>query len=125
MSSKGVLVCRTHDEVNADLARSWCDENGFFFELATQRDPVFPDGARALVIDVNHLGLDFSQRSKYLNRLCHVLPQYPAAVASYELESEVRDLLQASGWLVFRFIQKRLFYELATVINCDSSDLAV
>lgn len=114
-----VLVCRTHDEVNADLARSWCDDNGIDFRLAGRRDPLFPEDAAALVLDVNHLGLDAGERTQFVERLCQLLPPYPVAVVSYDLAWEVKKLLRARGWLIFRHVKRQIFYELAAVRGDD------
>jgi hypothetical protein len=111
-----VLVCRTHDEVNADLARSWCDANGMEFRLAGQRDPLLPEDACALVLDVHHLGLDAGERAQFLERLCRLLPPYPVAVASYDLDSNVKNRLLARGCFLFRHLKSELFYQLAAAI---------
>jgi hypothetical protein len=112
-----VLVCRTHDEVNAELARAWCDDCGMDFRPADQREPLLPDDARALVIDLNHLGLDSRERVQFVERLCHVLPPYPVAVASYDLTPAAKSMLLSRGWLIFRHIDRRLFYELAGTLT--------
>ncbi len=119
-SATPLLVCRTHDEVNAALARSWCDDNGLEFRLASQRDPLLPPDAQALVLDVNHLGLDARERREFVERLCQLLPPYPVAIASYDLRPGIKRLLAARGWLISRHVRWQIFYELAAALgeNC-------
>jgi len=124
-ASKRVLVCRTNDEVNADLARTWCDDHGLECQLADQRNELFPAEAYAIAIDLNDCVLGPKDRSQLVERLCKALPPYPIAVASYDLSPEVKNALRARGMLVFRRIERRLFYELAAAIECNRAEFAV
>src|SRR5262245_8835701 len=121
-SPQSVIVLRTHDVVNADLARSWCDEHGLLLQLADQRDELFPAEAGALVIDLDHLALRLSDRLSFVQRLCRALPPYPVATASYDLDSATIGSLRSRGVLVFRRIERQLFYELAAAVECDVKD---
>jgi hypothetical protein len=121
---KKVIVCRTNDEVNADLARSWCEDQGLDFRPADQRDELFPKDAWALAIDLDHLALGPTERRQLVDRLYNALPTYPVAVASYDLEPEVKTALRDRGVLVFRRIDRQLFYELAAAIASEFEDFA-
>jgi hypothetical protein len=124
-TSKRVIVCRTTDEVNADLARSWCDDHGLECQLADQRDGLFPTEACAIAIDLNDCVLGPKDRSQLVEWLCKTLLPYPIAVASYDLSPEVKNALRTRGMLVFRRIERRLFYELAAAIEFDRAEFAV
>src|SRR5439155_12549683 len=119
---QNVIVLRTNDVVNADLARSWCDEHGLLLQLTDQRDELFPAQAAALVIDLDHLALRPSERVYLVERLCHALPAYPVAVASYNLDSDDIGRLLSRGVLVFRRIERHLFYEVGTALDRDLAD---
>jgi hypothetical protein len=121
---KKVIVCRTNDEVNADLARSWCEDQGLDFQPADQRDELFPKDAWALAIDLDHLALGPMERHRLVERLYTALPTYPVAVASYDLDPEAQGALRDRGVLVFRRIDRQLFYELAAAIDSEFSDFA-
>jgi len=110
---QNVIICKTNDEVSIDLARTWCDEDGLVFQLAGQGDRLFPAGGAAMVIDLNHLALRPIERAQLVDRLAKVLPPYPVGIASYDLEPEMMDTLKARGMLVFRRIERQLFYDLA------------
>jgi hypothetical protein len=121
---ENVIVLRTNDEVNADLARQWCDEHGLILQVTDQRDGLFPPEASATVIDLDHLGLTPSERAHLVERLCHALSHCPVAVASYNLEPPVRAALRDRGVLVYRRIDRQLFYGVAAVISCGLTDSA-
>ena len=121
---ENVIVLRTNDEVNADLARQWCDEHGLVLQVADQRDGLFPPEACATVIDLDHLGLSPSERAHLVVRLCHALPHCPVAIASYNLEPSARAALRDRGVLIYRRIDKQLFYDVAAVIGCGLTDSA-
>ena len=57
-----IIVCRTNDEVNADMAGTWCGEHDLVCRPADQRDPLFPKDAGALAVDLNHLGCTPAER---------------------------------------------------------------
>jgi hypothetical protein len=113
---KNVIVLRTHDEVNAAWARLWCDQLGLVLQQADQRDALFPAGA-ALAIDLDQLGMDAKERAAFAERLGLVPLPYPVAVASYDLDAEMKRALKARGVLVFRRIGRHLFHELAKAIG--------
>jgi hypothetical protein len=121
---QNVVVLRTNDVVNADLARLWCDEHGLLLQVVDQRDELFPAEAWAMVIDLDHLALKPSERAHFVERLVHVLPPCPVAVASYNLEPPTMAALRDRGMLVFRRLERQLFYELASSIDRDVADSA-
>ncbi len=86
--------------------------------------PLFPPEACATVIDLDHLTLTPRERAHFVQRLRHVLPSCPVAVASYNLEPPTLAALRDRGVLVFRRVERQLFYELAAAINCDFADSA-
>jgi hypothetical protein len=110
--------------VHADLARLWCDDHGLVLQVADQRDELLPAEAWALVIDLDHLGLTSSERVRLVERLHHVLPPYPVAVASYNLEPPSMASLRERGVMVCRRIERQLFYELANSIDRDFTGFA-
>src|SRR5437667_12359431 len=110
---KNIIYYRSNDEVNVELARSWCAELRMGIQIADQRDELFPSDAAAVAIDVNHLALRPLERAQFVRRLCNVLLPYPVAVACYDLEREVKVALEARGWFVFRRIERDMFHELA------------
>jgi hypothetical protein len=93
-------------------------------QVADQRDALFPPEACATVIDLDHLGLTLSERARLVERLCHALPHCPVVVASYNLEPPARVALRDHGVLICRAIERQLFYDVATVISCGSTDSA-
>jgi hypothetical protein len=123
-TTKKVVVCRTHDEVNADLARSWCEDQGLDFQPTDQRDELFPKNVWAMAIDLDHLDLRPTERRQFVERLYTALPTYPVAVASYDLDPEVKGALTDRGVLVFRRIDRQLFYELSAAITSEFEDFA-
>ena len=118
------IIVWTHDEVNAHLARSWCDEHALGFQLGDQRDQFFAPAATAVVFDLNHLGLSREERQQWIARLCNALLPYPAAVASYDFEPEEIAALSARCWLVFRHLGAELLRELARALGRESGDAA-
>jgi hypothetical protein len=118
------IIVWTHDDVNAHLARTWCDEYGLGFQLGDARDQLFATTAGAVVFDLNHLGLNRDEREQFVARLCSALLPYPAAVASYDFEPEDIAALSASGWLVFEHLGDELLRELATALGLESGDAA-
>src|SRR5262245_59283664 len=78
-SLNNVIVLRTHDEVNADLARSWCEEHDLVLQVNNQKDELFPSEAIAIAIDLGHLALRPRERQDMVERLRHALPPYPVA----------------------------------------------
>jgi hypothetical protein len=113
---KNVIVLRTHDEVNVAWARLWCDRLGLVLQQADQRDALFPAGA-GLAIDLDHLGMDAKERAAFVRRLAIVPLPYPVAVASYDLDAEMKRALKAQGVLLFRRVGRHLFHELAKAIG--------
>jgi hypothetical protein len=122
---KNIIFCWTYDEMNADLARAWCDEHGMVFQLAHHEDTLFPPEAGAIAIDLNHLAMEPSARVEFVQRLQSALLPYPVAVASYDLEAEMIDTLKAQGFLVFRRIERQMFYELAHMLGRGCKNVAV
>lgn len=112
-----VIVLRTNDVVNADLAQTWCEEHDLVLRVTDQRDELFPAEAGAVVIDLGHLALRSREREALVERLRHALPPYPVAVASYDLDPRAITSLRARGILVFRRIERHLFYQLASAID--------
>jgi hypothetical protein len=119
-----IIYCRSHDEVNIDLARSSCDEHGLILQIADERDELFPADASAIAIDLNHLVVRPDERREIARRLQNILLPYPVAVASYDLDPEVIHALQARGVLVFPNIGRQLFKELADAIGANRGDFA-
>jgi hypothetical protein len=119
-----VVVWRTNDEVNADLAQTWCDEHGLDWRPAEARDELFPSDAVALAIDLNHLARGPRERAEYVDRLCRALPTYPVALASYDLEASEKKLLRARGFLVCRCFNRQLFDELGRALGLAFADFA-
>ncbi len=108
-----VVVCRTNDEVNVDLACAWCDEHGLVCRQADQRDELFFPDAHALVLDLNHLTWGPTERAQLVEQLCHALLPYPVAIASYDLDVQEKSALEVRGFLVFRRIDRQLLDALA------------
>jgi hypothetical protein len=122
---QNVVICKTIDEVNIDLARRWCDEDGLIFRLADPADDLFPAGVSAMVIDLNHLALQPRERVHFVERLANLVPPYPVAVASYDLEPEAIETLKGQGYLVFRRIERQMFYELAHTLGRGYENVVV
>jgi hypothetical protein len=119
------IYCRSHDEVNIDQARSWCDQRGLDFQLAQARDELFPRAANAVAIDLNHLGLELSQRALLVRRLCSVLVPYAVALASYdEFDPDVMAAVAARGVVVFRNMGPQMLKALAGARVGGSGELA-
>jgi hypothetical protein len=116
---RNVVGCRTNDEVNADLANTWCHERGLVCRLADQRDELFLPDACALVLDFNHLFWGRNERAQFVEQLCQALPPYPVAVASYDLDAQEKTALRMRGFLIFRRMDRDLFDELAHIIWCN------
>ena len=123
-TARKVIVCRTNDEVNADLARSWCDDHGMDFQPADQRDELFPAEACALAIDLNHLAWGPSERAQFVERLNDVVPPYPVAVASYDLDHAAQGALAARGFFMVRRIEREVFDKLAQAVGSEDSEFA-
>jgi hypothetical protein len=120
-----VIICKTMDEMNIDLARKWCDEDGLTFQLAPHGEKQFPAGVAAIVIDLDHLALGPGERAHYVEQLAQMLPPYPVAIASYDLEPDFVDTLKARGLLVFRRLERQMFYDLANAIRFDGVEVPV
>jgi hypothetical protein len=116
-SIHNAVVCRTTDEVSLDLARTSCDEHSLALVIADGEDDLFPDGVAAMVIDLNDLTLSLIQRGRLLYQLTNAVLPYPVALASYDLDSEMKSRLKAHGVLVFRRIGSDLFSDLAKSIR--------
>jgi hypothetical protein len=116
------VFCRTHDEVNAHLAQRWCDQHGLEFQLADQRDRLFPSDAAAIVLDLNHLGLRADERQAIVSRICKRALHCPVAVACYDFEPAAIARLKTRGVLVARCLKRWLFRSLAKVIHRDSRE---
>jgi len=123
-SMKNTIVLRTNDEVNADLAHTWCDDYGLAFLQTEQHDPLFPEGARGVAIDLNHLVLGRGERAVFVERLCKMKLPCPVAIASYDLEAEEIAELQSQGVLVFRRVDRQLFFELEQAVTLDVTEFA-
>ena len=123
-TSRTVIICRTNDEVNADLVYSWCDSHGVDFQRTDQRDELFPAEASAIAIDLNHLSFGPKERSQFIERLCRAAIPYPVAVASYDLNSELMAKLRARGISVFRRIEPQLLYRLVTAVGRGRAEFA-
>jgi hypothetical protein len=109
-----VVICRTNDEVNVDLVSTWCAEHGLVCRSADQRDDLFLADARAVVLDLNHLIWGPKERTHFVEELlCHTLPPYPVAIASYDLETEEKSDLRGRGFLVFRRVDRQMLDALA------------
>jgi hypothetical protein len=116
-TSKGPVVLRTNDVVNAELARGWCEELGLDLQVTDQRDELFPLESSAAVIDLDHLSLTVNERAELVERLSCVLPPYPVAIASYDLDARIIAAFRAHGVVVCRRIDPHLFHELAAVLD--------
>jgi len=115
-----VIVCRTNDEVNAALARSWCDDNAGF-QLTDQRDELFCRGLR----DCHRPQppcYRAKERTPFVERLCKMC-SLSCGVACYNLSPKIW-LAQSSGMLLFRRIERPLFYRLVAAIDYDRAEFA-
>lgn len=119
-----IIVFWTNDEVNIDLARSWCDEQGLIFQLGDQRDELFPADAAALVLDLNHLALRHDELEQVVARVHQALLPYPVAVACYNFSPRVLAASKTRGLLAFRSVGPQLFQELTHAISSASGDFA-
>jgi hypothetical protein len=120
-SMQDVVICATNDEVSMDLARAWCDEDGLRLQIADHRDRLFPVSIAGMVIDLNNLALRPAERARFVERLAKKTLLYPVAVASYDLEPEIKEALKGRGILVFRRIGRRLFSELANAMKYNGT----
>jgi hypothetical protein len=111
------VVCRTTDEVSLDVARTSCDRHGLAFLIADREDGLPADGVAGMVFDLNDLAFSLAERVRLLKLLVQATFPYPVAVASYDLESEMKDRLEACGMLVYRRIEPALFNDLAKRIK--------
>jgi hypothetical protein len=95
--SKGPVVLRTNDVVNAELARGWCAEAGLEVEVTDQRDELFRLEASAIVIDLDQLNLMVNERLELVERrACCPLIRWRSQAMSWTSELQPRSGTTAS-----------------------------
>ena len=117
---KATVCCRTIDHVNADLARSFCEDHELIFQLADPRDAMFPTDADGIVFDLDYLAMDRIDRVQFVRRLRTTVLPYPVAIVAYDLDAGEIDALSDRGVLVARRVSPQLFRELAQMIDSES-----
>ncbi len=84
------VICRTTDEVNLEMARTWCDAHGLVCRPADQRDPLFLPDAHSLIVDLDHLASGPSERrnswTSYAAR-CFLTPS-PSRATTWTLKKK-------------------------------------
>jgi hypothetical protein len=112
------LDYRTLDEVNGDLAARLGEEFAFGVAVSFPDGPVPGEGgAAALVIDLDHQGLDPAGRARLVGGLSTRPLPGPVALHSYSLQAEEVEALRGNGVLVSRRLDSELFRRLAEVID--------
>jgi hypothetical protein len=106
-----------HGGLGGGRLAGWCREQGLELAVTDQRDELLPLEASAAVIDLDQLNLMLNERLEMVERLSCVLPPYPVAVASYDLDERIVAALRAHGILVFRRLDRRVFCELVAELE--------
>jgi hypothetical protein len=110
-----MFAYQTHDEVNADLARTLCDHCGLAVEVTDLRDQPPGERHRAVAYDVD--SLPEAERRQLLAVLQSTWPPRPVALHSYNLKGATVTELRKQGVAVFRRLDERAFRHLARMLS--------
>jgi hypothetical protein len=110
-----MMAYLTHDEVNADQARTLARRCGLDVEVTDLGDALLGERYRAVAYDVD--SLPEPERRELLAELQSAWSPRPLALHSYNLKAATVTRLRERGVGVFRRLEEKLFRNLARMLS--------